>query len=116
MDKAKAAADARVTLESVRQVLADGNAASISEADTRAYFIDPLVFALGYSAYGEVQREVYIKDTKDFIDYALRVDGSQRIAVEAKRLGHNLNEGDAGQLIQYCAILGIEWAVLTNAC
>jgi len=80
----------------------------VSEADTRAHFIDPTLRALGYTALDEMQREVYVKDTKDFIDYTLSIKGSQRIAVEAKRLSHKLAEGDAGQLIQYCAILGIE--------
>jgi hypothetical protein len=114
MLRGEAAGQVRQTLERVKQLVGLTGGQGISEADTRVHFIDPLLLALGYTALGEVQREVYVKDTRDFIDYALTINGQQRIAVEAKRLSHNLTEGDAGQLIQYCAILGIEWAVLTN--
>src|SRR5216683_1589853 len=27
----------------------------------------------------------------------------------------NISEADAGQLVQYCSVVGIEWAVVTNA-
>src|SRR5262249_34043168 len=37
-----------------------------------------------------------------------------RLAIEAKPIHHSLTDGDAGQLIQYCSILGIEWAAVTN--
>lgn len=114
MAKADAVGQVRATLQSLKDFVASQGTLGVSEADTRVHFIDPILTALGYTALGEIQREVYVQDTRDFIDYALRVDGQQRIAVEAKRLGHKLAELDAGQLIKYCAVLGIEWAVLTN--
>jgi len=101
------------TLESIREVVAAGDLAGVSEADTRAHFIDPLIRSLGYRKFAEVQREVYTS-AKEFLDYVLIVNGQRRIAVEAKRLSHKLTEQDAAQVIQYCAVLGIEWAVLTN--
>lgn len=60
-----------------------------------------------------MQREVYTS-AKEFLDYVLMVDGERRIAVEAKQLSHKLTEQDAAQVIQYGAVPGIEWAVLTN--
>ncbi len=36
------------------------------------------------------------------------------LAVEAKALQHDLTDKAAAQLVQYCAIEGIEWCVLTN--
>src|SRR5688572_22502273 len=49
----------RKTLDTVRHVVSNGTIAGISEADTRAHFIDPLIRSLGYKAFGDVQREVY---------------------------------------------------------
>lgn len=111
--KSEAAADVRKVLERVKDHLAAGGP-KLGEADTRAWFIDPLLRALGYKDIADLQHEYYIKDTKDFLDYVLLVEGKPRIAVEAKALGRNLTDGDAGQVIQYCSILGIEWAVVTN--
>lgn len=104
----------RSVLEEVKKYLG-GPGGKLSEADTRAFFIDPLVTALGYTGFAEVAREVFIKDTKDFLDYVLRVQGEPRVGVEAKAIDHGLTDGDAGQLIQYCSVVGIEWAVLSNA-
>jgi hypothetical protein len=104
----------RAALDRVKEYLA-ATSGPLTEADTRAHFIDPLIGALGYSGFANVSREVYVKDTKDRLDYVLRVDGTPRVGVEAKAIDHGLTDGDAGQLIQYCSVLGIEWAVLTNA-
>lgn len=111
--RSAAAIEVRVLLESVKSQLASGP--KLSEADTRANFIDPLLRALGYKGISEIVREVYAKDTKEYLDYVLKVDGQPRIAVEAKAIGKTITETDAAQVIQYCSILGIEWAVVTNA-
>ncbi len=111
--KTDAAVEVRKVLESVKAHLSGTNA-KLGEADTRAWFIDPLLRALGYKEIGDLQHEFYVKDTKEYLDYMLLVNGKPRIAVEAKALGRNLTDGDAGQVIQYCSILGIEWAVVTN--
>lgn len=110
---AEPAAEIRRTLESLRDVVSGGALTTVSEADTRAHFIDPLLAALGYRAFADIQREVYTV-AKEFLDYVLVIDGQPRLAVEAKRLSHRLTEQDAAQVIQYCSVLGIEWAVLTN--
>jgi len=111
--KTDSAKDARRLLEKLKDFLGSGSA-KLGEADTRAVFIDPLLKALGYEAIEEIQREVYVKDTKEFLDYVLTIDGVPRIGVEAKALTKTLTDGDAGQVIQYCSILGIEWSVVTN--
>jgi len=111
--KSASALEVRSVLESVKEQLASGG--KLSEADTRAHFIDPLIRALGYRGIADVEREVYLKDTKEFLDYVLKIDGQPRIAVEAKPIGKSVSDGDAAQVIQYCSILGIEWAVVTNA-
>ncbi len=42
------------------------------------------------------------------------VDGAPRVAIEAKAVGLPLSEANAAQVVQYCAVLGTEWAVVTN--
>jgi hypothetical protein len=111
--KADSAKEVRAVLDSLKSFLSEG-APKLREADTRATFIDPLLRALGYEAIGDIQREVYVKDTKEFLDYVLQIDGQARIGVEAKALKQSLTDADAGQVIQYCSILGIEWSIVTN--
>ena len=111
--KSDAALEIRTTLDSVKAELAAGT--RLSEADTRANFIDPLLRALGYKGMADIEREVYAKDTKEYLDYVLKIGGQPRIAVEAKAISRSLTDADAAQVIQYCSILGIEWAVVTNA-
>jgi hypothetical protein len=112
--KEQAKAAVREIVEQVKQVLSQPEIGPISEADTRANFIDKYVHNLGYDGIGVVVREYYVKDLKEFIDYLLRVDGTTRIAVEAKSLKSDLTDAHAAQLVKYAAIEGIEWCVLTN--
>ena len=83
--KAESAKEVRKHSQSLKAFLASGSSA-IGEADTRAAFIDPLLKSLGYQSIADVQREVYVKDTKEFLDYVLLIDGKPRIGVEAKAL------------------------------
>ena len=88
----------------------------------------PLTAASGrHAAYGDglarvlefhghdIVREYYVKNSQEFIDYALRINDTVLLAIEAKPLQADLTDKQAAQLIQYCAVEGIEWAVLTNA-
>jgi hypothetical protein len=113
--KTEAANAVRKILESVKAYLADPSSPKIIEAGTRAYFIDPLLRALGYDAIGDIEFEVYLPDPKQHLDYQLRVDGKARVAVEAKAIDVKITGQHIAQVIQYCAILNTEWAVVTNA-
>ncbi len=101
-------------LEEMAAFLSQDTPPELSEADTKAYFVEPLVKALGWTGIGVVQREFYVRSTQEFIDYVMYVSGKRELAVEAKRLQVQLNEKHAAQLVQYCSVEGIEWAVLTN--
>jgi len=101
--------------ESIRSLVASGEARRLSEADTRALFIDPYLRLLGYVSLEDVRREYFVKDLKEYIDYLLYVDGAPTIALEAKPLGGDLTDAMAAQLVKYAAIEGIEWCLLTNA-
>jgi predicted type IV restriction endonuclease len=97
--------------EQLRSTLDKG--LSLSEYDTRAFFIDKCLNALGYREIDDIQHGVPV-ESGNFADYVLRVNGKAVIAVEAKKLGSDLKSKDAAQLVQYCATLGVRWGVLTN--
>ena len=86
----------------------------LSEADTRAYLVDPLLRILGYEGVGDLRREVSVQATKEAVDYLLMVDGQPRVIVEAKALRNNLTDQHAAQCVQYATILGVRWCLITN--
>ncbi len=104
----------RRTLEQAKAFLAQEAAPRINEADTRAFFIDPLVRALGWDGIGVVSREYHVRSSGEYIDYVLNGPGGRLLAVEAESFHTDLTDKHAAQLVQYCAVEGIEWAALTN--
>lgn len=86
----------------------------MSEADTKANFIDQYLSCLGYDNFEDIEREHFISNSRDFLDYLIKLNGHSTLAVEAKPLRDDLNDKMAAQLIQYCSIEGIEWCVLSN--
>lgn len=112
MDRAKEAI--AQTLAEVKSFLAQEAPPRLSEADTKAYFIEPLIRALGWEGIGVVTREYYVRNSQEFIDYLLKSETGPQIAIEAKTIQSELVDKHAAQLVQYCAVEGIEWAVLTN--
>lgn len=112
MDRAKDAI--AHTLAEVKSFLAQETPPRLSEADTKAYFIEPLIRALGWEGIGVVTREYYVRNSQEFIDYLLKGPTGPLIAIEAKTIQAELIDKHAAQLVQYCAVEGIEWAVLTN--
>ena len=104
----------RAILTRAKTIMANPQSPKLSEADTRANFIDPLVRALGYEDLSDVVREYYVKNSQEFIDYVLRVGGTLTLAIEAKALQSELTDKAASQLVSYCAVDGIPWGVLTN--
>ncbi len=104
----------RETLEQAKVYLAQETAPKLSEADTKMYFLEPIIAALGWIGLGVVTREYFVKSSHEYIDYMMAVDGQPLLAVEAKPLQSPLVEKNAAQLVQYCAVEGVEWAVLTN--
>lgn len=111
----------RRTLAELKAFLARDSISRLSEADTRAFFIEPIIAALGWIGIDVVTREYYIKNSQEFIDYVLSGSSSQTsakipvLAIETKAVQSDLTEKNAAQLVQYCAVEGIEWGALTNA-
>lgn len=85
----------------------------LSEADTKAYLIDPLLQILGYD-FEHVRREVRIPATKEALDYELRVDGNPVAIIEAKAARHSVSDQHAAQCVQYASVLGVRWCLVTN--
>ena len=113
--KTEAAHDVRKVLQAVKDFYGTSGHVKLTEADTRAHFIDPLIRALGYQEIGDVQHELYLAPAKQFLDYLLFLDGTARIAVEAKALDFAVADANGGaQVVQYAVILGVEWGVATN--
>lgn len=113
--KTEAAHDVRKVLQAVKDFFGSPTHVKLTEADTRAHFIDPLIRALGYHEIGDVQHELFLAPAKQFLDYLLFLDGKARISVEAKALDVAIGDANGGaQVVQYAVILGVEWGVVTN--
>lgn len=52
--------------------------------------------------------------TKESLDYALLVDGKPRVIVEAKAVRQSVADQHAAQCVQYAAVLGVRWCLITN--
>jgi predicted transport protein len=89
---------------------------SVNEANTKAHIVEPLLSALGWDPLDidSVDREVRVYDGT-FLDYALKLEGSPRIYVEAKALSESLDDKKfMAQAINYANNDGVLWCVLTN--
>ena len=110
--------DAKVAIHDVIEEMAafsqQNSRPEFSEADTKAYFIEPIIKALCWTGIGTVQREYFVKSSQEYIDYVMHASGSRELAVEAKRFHIQLTEKHAAQLVQYCSVEGIERSILTN--
>jgi len=101
-------------LKTLRGRAAHPDAERLPEAATKSQFVEPLLHAMGYESLDDIEWEHHIKASGEYIDYVLKVAGNPVIAVEAKSFGTELVEKHAAQLVQYAAVVGIEWCVLTN--
>ena len=86
---------------------------TLSEADIRTQVINPFLERLGWETVdkSEVAKEFVIPNGK--VDYALLVDNSPMVFIEAKRPSEDLIS-HRGQLVAYCANRRVPLAVLTN--
>ncbi|MEX0749316.1 MAG: type I restriction enzyme HsdR N-terminal domain-containing protein [Dehalococcoidia bacterium] len=87
---------------------------NLSEADTRAHLIDPVLTLLGYRGVDALRREVPVAATREFIDYELRAGGEPQALVEAKAVRHAITDQHAAQCVQYASVLGVRWCLITN--
>ncbi len=89
----------------------------VGEQNTKSVLIEPMLSALGWNVWdlNEVSREYRHKSQDNPVDYALLLDHSPCLFVEAKALGTALRDRRlASQSIAYAATVGVEWCVLTD--
>lgn len=89
----------------------------LSEADTKAAFVDPILGALGWDLRDvlSVSREYRHQSQDNPVDYALSIAGSPVLFVEAKALSRDLADYKwVTQTIAYANAAGVQWCVLTN--
>jgi predicted transport protein len=87
-----------------------------NEANTKALLIEPMIAALGWDPgdLDSVEREVKVFEGT-FLDYALKLDSTARVYVEAKGLNENLDDKKfIAQTVNYANNDGVVWCVLTN--
>jgi hypothetical protein len=94
-----------------------GQSGRVSEQDTKRVLITPAIAALGWDTLDiEEVRNEYRHNTADNpVDYALFLNRSPVLFVEAKPLGHSLDDRKwVLQTINYANAAGVDWCALTN--
>ena len=89
----------------------------IGEQNTKAALIDPLLSSLGWDLQeiDEVRREYRRKPQDNPVDYALFLNRTECLLIEAKSLEKDLGDRKwISQNISYAAVVGVKWCVLTN--
>jgi len=105
------------TLAEVRARIDQYQGKGIGEQNTKAILIDPVLRALGWDReeYEEIVLEFKRKSMENPVDYALMLQRTPRLFIEAKPLDGSLNDPKwAGQIMSYATIAGVQWVVLTN--
>jgi len=89
----------------------------IGEENTKATLIDPLLAALGWDLHDidEVRREYRRKPQNNPVDYALFLNRTECLFIEAKSLEKDLSDHRwVAQNLSYATEAGVQWCVLTN--
>ncbi|GAB4479121.1 MAG: hypothetical protein Kow00124_24400 [Anaerolineae bacterium] len=81
------------------------------EATTKQYIIQQVLHILGWDIFRELVPEYPVRDGR--VDFALRVDDTSYIFLEAKRVGAELEDVQE-QLLRYAFQEGVKLGVLTN--
>jgi hypothetical protein len=89
----------------------------IGEENTKATLIEPVFTALGWNLQeiDEVRREYKRKPQDNPVDYALFLNRTECLFVEAKSLEKDLSDRKwVSQNLSYATVVGVRWCVLTN--
>jgi len=90
---------------------------SLNEQETKATLIEPVLQALGWDVHDveEVAYEYKAERRDRPVDYALLLERTPALFVEAKALGEDLDDRRwVRQVMTYATVAGVEWVVLTN--
>jgi predicted type IV restriction endonuclease len=87
------------------------------EQNTKAALIDPILIALGWDLQemDESRREYRRKPQDNPVDYALFLNRTETLFIEAKSLERDLSDRKwISQNLSYATVVGVRWCVLTN--
>jgi hypothetical protein len=89
----------------------------MDEQNTRRKLIEPLLELLGWNMLSpEVELEYSVQmgvGTKK-VDYALMLEGTPVVFVEAKGVDSSISDSHRSQLKSYMRQTGVDWGLLTN--
>lgn len=89
----------------------------MTEADTKAKLINPVLRALGWDVeeWEQVRFEFRVKRMDRPVDYALLLRGTPRLLIEAKAIEENIEDPKwAAQIMTYAGLVGAPWIALAN--
>lgn len=89
----------------------------MTEEDTKAKLINPVLRALGWDVeeWEQVRFEFKVKRMDRPVDYALLLRSTPRLLIEAKAIGEDIEDDKwAGQIMSYAGVVGAPWIALTN--
>ena len=104
-------------LAQVRARIERDKSRHLNEENTKTSLIGPILRALGWDIedVDEVHHEYKRRPGDNPVDYALFLKESPRLFIEAKALGHNLDDRRwVNQIMSYAGVAGVEWIVLTD--
>jgi hypothetical protein len=90
---------------------------SLNEENTKMSLITPMIQALGWDVANpdEVHCEYRRKSKALPVDYALMIDRTPCLLIEAKAMGESIEDDRwISQVLNYTNQSGVQWAVLTN--
>ena len=93
------------------------DAPQMDEANTKKRLVEPFVEdVLGWDGFSDVELEhsVQMGRNPKKVDYALTLEDTPVVFVEAKGLDESLSEREEDQLRSYMRQVGVDWGVLTN--
>lgn len=89
----------------------------MDEANTKKRLVEPFVEdVLGWDGFSDVELEYSVQMGRNpkKVDYALILEDTPVVFVEAKGLDESLSEAEEKQLRSYMRQVGVDWGVLTN--
>jgi hypothetical protein len=101
--------------QELRKLKLEGTDRGLSEPDTKAILVEPLLEIAGWAVLDPTQVSREDRPTERPVDYALKIGGKAAVLVECKRLSNPLaSHKDLEQALAYASSAGVRWCVLTN--
>jgi len=101
----------------IRRYRSEGVDKTLSEQDTKAVLVEPLLEIAGWAVDDPIQVSREDRPSERPVDYSLKMGGKPVVLVECKRLANKLDSRKhLDQALAYTSGAGVGWCVLTNGC